>query len=137
MSIIGSGPFGVGCAVVGGGEATLALATRELGRERVEALVPEPPEVVEPVVELAHRCGVDRVQPAGAFGPDRRKPAVAEDLEVLRDRRLRDAELRLDDLRDRARGALAVGEELEDPAADGVTQDVERVHAGNIKSMLI
>ena len=112
----------------GGAEAAFALAARELGRERVEALVPEPAEVVEPVVELAERRGVDGVQPAGALGPDGREPALAQDLEVLRHGGLRDPELGLDDRRDRPGRQLAIGEQFEDPAADGVSEDVERVH---------
>ena len=123
-----------GWSVVAVREAALALAARELGRERVEPLVPEPAEVVEPVVELVERRRVDGVQPARALRPDRREPAVAQDLEVLRDGRLRDPELGLDDRRDRARGQLAVGEQLEDPAADRVSEDVERVHAAKIQS---
>ena len=47
---------------------------------------------------------------------------------MLRDGRLRDAELGLDDGGDRPRGQLAVGEELEDPPPDRVAEDVERVH---------
>ena len=88
--------------------------------------------MVEPVVELAERRRVDRVQPARALGPDGREPAVPQDLEVLRHGRLRDPELGLDDGRDRPRGQLAVGEQLEDPAADRVAEDVERVHGRRI-----
>ena len=47
---------------------------------------------------------------------------------MLRDGRLRDAEFGLDDRGDRARGQLTVSEELEDPPADRVAEDVERVH---------
>ena len=126
MSIIGV--VLLRCVGGGGAEATLAPAACQLGRERVEALVPEPAEVVEPLVDLSERRRVDRVEPAGAVGPDRREAAVAEDLEVLRDGRLRDAELGLDDRGDRPRRQLALGEELEDPPADRVAEDVERVH---------
>ena len=85
-------------------------------------------EVGEPVVELAERRRVDGVEPAGALGSDVREPAVAQDLEVLRHGRLRDPELGLDDGRDRPRGQLAIGEQFEDPPADRVSEDVERVH---------
>ena len=124
----------VACAVVVAAEAALALAAGELGRERVEPLVPEPAEGVEPVVELVERRRVDGVEPPRAVRPDRREAAVAQDLEVLRDGRLRDAELGLDDRGDRPRGQLAVGEQLEDPAADRVAEDVERVHAATLQS---
>ena len=109
-------------------EAAFALAAGELGLERVEALPPERAEVREPVVELTERRGVDGVEPAGTLGPDGREPAVPQDLEVLRHGRLRDPELGLDHRGDGPRGQLAIGEQLEDPPADRVSEDVERVH---------
>ena len=115
-------------------EAALALAAGELGGERVEPLVPEPAEGVEPVVELVERRRVDGVEPPRPVRADRREAAVAEDLEVLRDGRLRDAELGLDDRGDRPCRQLAIGEQLEDAAADRVSEDVERVHAAKIQS---
>jgi hypothetical protein len=51
---------------------------------------------------------------------------------VLRHGGLGDAELAPDHRRDRPRGLLAVGEQLEDPAADGVAEDVERVHTARL-----
>lgn len=45
--------------------------------------------------------------------------------------RLRDPKLGLDDGRYGPRGQLAVGDELEDPASDRVTENVESVHAAN------
>ena len=71
---------------------------------------------------------VDGVEPPRAVRPDGREAAVAQDPEVLRDGRLRDPELGLDDRGDRPRGQLAIGEQLEDPPPDRVAQDVERVH---------
>ena len=53
---------------------------------------------------------------------------------MLRHGRLRDPELRLDDRRDRPRRQLAIGEQLEDPATDGVSEDVERVHGPQDRS---
>src|SRR5262245_25247155 len=46
--------------------AALALASGELGGEGVEALGPEPPELVEPFVDRPDWLGIDRVDPAGA-----------------------------------------------------------------------
>ena len=74
-------------------QAALALAAGELRLERVQALGPEPPEVVEPVVDLAERRGVDGVQAARALGTDRGEPAVAQDPQVLRHGGLADPEL--------------------------------------------
>jgi hypothetical protein len=51
---------------------------------------------------------------------------------VLRDRRLRDPELGLDDGRDRSGGQLTVGQQLQDAAADRVSENVERVHDANL-----
>jgi hypothetical protein len=47
---------------------------------------------------------------------------------MLRHRRLGDAELTLDDGADRPGRLLTTGEQLEDPAPDRITEDVERVH---------
>ena len=113
--------------------ASLPLAAGKLCRQRVEALVPEPPERLEPGVELPEWSGVDRVQSARAVWPNGRKPAVTEDLEVLRHGRLRNPELLLDDRRDRTRRDLAVSEQLEDPASNGIPKDVECVHDGNVQ----
>ncbi len=77
-------------------EAPFTFATREVGRERVESLLPEAAERVEPCVDVVERRRVDGVEPPGALGPDRREAALAQDLEVLRDGRLRDPELGLD-----------------------------------------
>ncbi len=109
-------------------EPPLALAASELRRKGIEALLPEPSEVAEPLVELAERWRVNRIQPAGASCPDRREPTVPEDLQVLRHRRLRDPELILDGGRDRPGRQLTFGQELQDPAPNGIAQDVERVH---------
>ena len=47
---------------------------------------------------------------------------------MLRDGGLRDPELRLNHFDDGAGLALAVGQQFEDAAADGISKDVERVH---------
>ena len=48
---------------------------------------------VQPRVDLGQRARVDGVDAPRALGAHRREPALAQDLELLRDRRLRDAEL--------------------------------------------
>jgi hypothetical protein len=118
-----------------GGGAALAPAAAELGAEGVEALVPEAAVALEPAVDLLQGRGVDGVQAPGAVGADGGEAVLAQDAQVLRHARLRDAELGLDDGTDGARGLLAVGEELEDAPADRVAEDVERVH-GPIISVL-
>jgi len=86
--------------------------------------------VIDPVVELTERLGVDGIQATRTLGPDRREAGLAQHLQVLRYGRLRDPELRLDDRRDRPRAQLAIGEQLQDTAADGIAEDIERMHVG-------
>src|SRR5690606_27464871 len=50
----------------------------DLGGQGIQALVPEPPEALQPLVDLPQRGGLHRVQPAGALRPDGREPAVPE-----------------------------------------------------------
>ena len=79
--------------------------------------------------------GVHGVQPPGAFGTDRREPAVPEHAQVLRHGRLGDLELLLDDRGDRSGGLLLVREQLQDPAPNRITQNVEGVHAPTIPAV--
>jgi hypothetical protein len=127
MSIIGWPPSGGGG--LGFPEAALPRAARKLGRERVEPLIQELAEMVEPGVELTERWCVDGIEPPRAHRPDGREPAVAQDLEVLRHGRLRDPELGLDDGGDRPRAQFAIGEQLEDPPPNRIAKNVERVRA--------
>ena len=94
-------------------------------------------EWVEPRIDLVERRRVDRVEPSGAVRPDRREAAVAQHPEMLRDGRLRDPELGLDDGGQRPGGQLPIGEQLQDPPSDRVTQDVERVHADQSRSICL
>jgi hypothetical protein len=57
---------------------------------------------------------------------------LAQHPQVLRHARLGDAELLLHERGHLAGRALAVGEQLKDPAPDRVTEDVERVHGTTI-----
>ena len=105
-----------------------ASAARELGAERVEPLLPELPEPGDPVLDLTERLGVERVEASRPLGAHGREPARAQDPQVLGDGRLADGELLPHERDDLARGPLTLGEVLEDAAADGVAQDVERFH---------
>src|SRR5690606_19185138 len=79
--------------------------------EGVELVGPEAAEAVEPVVDIAQRRGVEAVDPARALWADGGKARLAENLEVLADRGLGDAELGGDDLHHLARGVLALGQQ--------------------------
>jgi hypothetical protein len=91
-------------------------------------LRPEVPERLQPPVDVLQRSGLDGVEAARALRPHTSEAALAEHSEVLGDGGLRDAELRADHVDDVSRRPLPVDEQLEDPPADRVTEDVERVH---------
>jgi hypothetical protein len=90
------------------------------------------PEALQPAVDVLQRGRVDRVHAAGALGADGREAGLPQHPQVLRDARLGDPELVLDDRGDGTRRLLAVGQQLQDPAPDRIAEDVERVHAGSI-----
>lgn len=77
-------------AVAGYGEADCASA---------------PSESVQPGVDVSERRSIERIDAARAFDADVRKPGIAQHPEVPRNRGLREAELRRDDLDHFARDA--------------------------------
>ena len=117
------------CSSLGGGaEPALAAAAGYLGGERVQVRGPERAELVEPGVDVAQRLRVYGVKPTGTLGAHSREPRLAQDAEVLGHRGLGDPELGSDGLGDRARRLLTAREQLENASADGIAEDVERVH---------
>ena len=119
------------------GQAALAAAAGELGAQGVEARLPEAAERVEPLVGGGELGGLDRVEAAGSLGVDGREAGLAQHPQVLGHGRLRDAELLVDHAAQLSGGGLPVGEQLEDAASHGVSEDVERVHASIVASILI
>src|SRR5690606_38451919 len=105
-----------------------ALPAGDLGGERVEPRAPEAAEAVEPGVDLGQGARVDGVDEARSLGAHGREAVLAQDLELLRDGRLGDAELAGDDLDDLARGVLTFRQKLEDSPPNGIAEDVEGVH---------
>ena len=59
---------------------------------------------------------------------------LSQNAKVLRNGGLRDPEFGLDHRAQLAGGSLSVGQELEDPAPDRITEDVEGMHSANISS---
>src|SRR5690348_10780248 len=116
-------------------EAALALAPGQFGRQRLQVRCPEAPEVIEPRVDLTQRLGVHRVQAPGPARPHGRQAAVPEHPQVLRDGRLGDAELPLDDRADRAGGQLPLGEQLQDPPPHRIAEHVKRMHLSKISRL--
>ena len=113
-------------------EAALALAPGQFGGQRLQVRGPEAPEAVEPRVDFPQRPGVHRVQPPGPAGAHGGQAAVPEHPKVLRDGRLGDPELPLDDRADRAGGQLALGQQLEDPPPHRIAEYVERMHPDRV-----
>src|SRR5690606_3595611 len=104
------------------------LAARHFGGERVELRLPEAAKSLHPFVHLFERRCVNGVESAWAFGAHIGKPALPQHLEMLRDGRLANPELRLNYIDDFAGRLLALGEQFENPAAYGIAEDVEGVH---------
>src|SRR5215207_8880163 len=115
----------------------LLLHPGEMGLEGVEGLVPVPAVLLHPLGDLAERRRVDCVQSAGPLRPNDGEAAVPEHAQMLRDRRLRNPELPLHDTADVPRRALAADEEVENPTADRVAENVERVHVREYKMYFI
>src|SRR5690606_22453174 len=105
-----------------------ALAAGDLGGERVEPDLPEAAEALDPLVDLLERGYIDGIDATRPFTAHVRKAALAQHLEVLRHRRLADAEFGLDHLDDLARRVLAFRQQFENAAANGIAEDVEGVH---------
>ena len=99
----------------------MPLASSEFGRQRVEWLIPGMAESVQPDIDLIQSGRLEAVQPACSLGSHRGEPAVSQHPEMLRDARLADPELLLDDGGDGAGGQFPVCEEFEDATPDGVT----------------
>ena len=78
----------------------------------------------------------DGCRPAAAAAElgalDRRRGGVAQHLQMLGHRRLAYPKLCGDRVHDCTSRMLPGGQELQDPTPDGITQDVQRVHADNL-----
>src|SRR5881275_947567 len=77
-----------------------------------ECLEPGVPEPFEEVAELGEPLGTCPVEASGAVAPLAHEPRLLEDVQVLRDRRPRDVEVR----RDLAGAELTVADEAQDRA---------------------
>src|SRR5688572_23773078 len=71
----------------------LAFSPRDLRRQRIEPRTPKPAEGIEPGVDRFEGACVHRVDASGALDTYGGEAVVSQHLEVLRDRRLGDAEL--------------------------------------------
>src|SRR3981081_4540540 len=111
--------------------ATYTLSTPtadKFGVQCGEVRRPETTKAVEPPVDVSEGLGVHRVQAPCALRAYGCQALLAQDPQVSGDAGLRDPELLLDDLADRTRGQLPVGEQLKDPPPYGITQHLKRMH---------
>src|SRR6478752_4576655 len=98
---------------------------------------PEPAESTDPFVDIAEAAAVDGIHASLGVGAYRSEAVLAQHLQVLRHRGLRDRELVADRRADGASGQFAVGQQFQDPSTDRIAQDVERVHATTIATTYI
>ena len=123
-----------GSTVIAGRRVSVATAprssaSRHFGLQRVEAALPGAAQGRSPLVHGVQSGGLEGVEPPCAVGPHPGEAVVAQDAEVLRDRRLADTEVWADDLHDLTGGCLPGREQFEDAAAHRVAEDVEGVQA--------
>jgi len=116
--------------------AAITSSPRKLCLQRIQALAPELAIATQPFVQLAQWFGLNGIQPACAHRSYARKSVLSKDPKVRRDSRLRDSELILHHGAEHARGTLTIDEKLEDAAADGVPQHIERFHDHTVYSVV-
>lgn len=76
------------------------------------------------------------IESPGAVDADLDEPALAKCAQMLRNTRLSDAELFLDDLGETTRGAFTPNQELENPTAHRIAEDVEGMRGAHGASAL-
>src|SRR5262249_18473441 len=105
--------------------STPGFSACNLASEGVQALLPKSAKLVDPIVNLLERLGMNGIESPGAVDADLDEPALAKCAQMLRNTRLSDAELFLDDLGETTRGAFTPNQELENPTAHRIAEDVE------------
>jgi hypothetical protein len=108
--------------------ATLRLSPGNFASEGVQALLPKSAKLVYPGVDLLKRLRIHRINPLRSVDADSDEAALAQCTEMLRNARLRYAELVPDDLRETAGGALAAGKEFQNPTPYRIAENVKSMH---------
>ncbi len=111
-----------------GTPALTSLPARHLCRQRFQLRRPEVAESIEPEMHAAHGLGAHGVDATRGIDAHSGETAFPKHLQMLRHGRLSHTELRLDDMRHVARGALAIGEQLQEASANRVSENLECVH---------
>lgn len=109
-------------------ESLCTPAPRQLGVERSQWSSPEAFERREPQTGLSHSVGSHRIEPTCPVCPDRCETVLAQDAQVLGNRRLADAELVGDHRSDGTGWDVTLRDQLEDSPTDRIAEDVECVH---------
>src|SRR6185295_15816023 len=103
------------------------FAAGDFRRQRVQLRLPETTELPHPPQHRLKSRWINRIEPSLRVCPDLREVTLAQNLEVLRHRRLRDPELRAYCLHHFARGHLPGTDQFENAAANRVGQDLKGV----------
>src|SRR5438552_251716 len=101
------------CAVMLSASPFGLLLAGEVGRELVEARVPDVPVAVHPILELAERLPAKRVEPTLGVLPDVDEARFVQKTQLLGDAWLVDVDL----VHELAHGALALAERADEPPA--------------------
>jgi hypothetical protein len=106
----------------------LRLPPGNLAREGVQVLLPKSAKLVNPGIDLLKRPRIHRIDSPWPFYSDSDEAVLAQRPEMLRNARLRDAELFLDHVRDTSGAEFATGEEFQNPAPHRIAENIKSMH---------
>lgn len=90
----------------------------------MQVLRPKSAKSVDPGVDLLKRLRIHRIDSSWPVDSDSDEAILAQCPEMLRNARLRDAELSLDHVRDLSGAAFATGEEFQNPAPNRIAENI-------------
>jgi hypothetical protein len=91
-------------------------------------LFPKSAKLINPVIDLLKWLRIHRIDSSRPFDSDSDKAVLAQCPEMLRNARLRDAELFLDHVRDTSGVKFATGEEFQNPAPHRIAENIKSMH---------
>jgi hypothetical protein len=104
---------------------TLRFSPGNLASEGVQVFLPKSAKLGNPGIDLLKRLRVHRIDSSLPFDADSDHSALAQCSEMLRDGRLRDAELFLNHVRDTSGIAFATDEKFQNPASHGIAENIK------------
>ena len=96
-------------------------------------MFPKSAKLVYPGIDLLKRIRVNRIDSSWPFDSNSDEAAFAQCPEMLRNARLRNAKLFLDDVRDTSGAAFATGEEFENPAPHRIAENIKSMHGRSMQ----